>query len=96
MAAYLIADTKITDPEGYEKYKALARPIAESFGGMYLARGGEMHVADSELWSPVRVVIIQFDSMEQARAFVDSDEYAPVAAMRHKFADSTVVLVDAA
>ncbi len=94
MAAYLIADTKVTDPEGYERYKALARPIAERYGGEYLARGGELHVDDSDLWSPARLVIIRFPDLATAREFLGSDEYAPVKAMRHEFADSTVVVVD--
>lgn len=93
MAAYLIADTNIHDAEGYEEYKALARPLVEKYGGRYLARGGELHVDDDDLWSPTRVVVVEFPDMESARRFLDSDEYAPVKALRHKHADSTVVLV---
>jgi uncharacterized protein (DUF1330 family) len=93
MAAYLIADTNIRDAEGYEEYKALARPVVEKYGGRYLARGGELHVDDDDLWSPTRVVVVEFPDMESARRFLDSDEYAPVKALRHKHADSTIVLV---
>ncbi|MEN9467883.1 MAG: hypothetical protein RL081_1884, partial [Pseudomonadota bacterium] len=42
MAAYLVVDTLLDNPELYEEYKRLARPLAERFGGEYLARGGEM------------------------------------------------------
>jgi uncharacterized protein (DUF1330 family) len=94
MPAYVIADTAVKDPEGYEEYKALARPIAEKYGGRYLARGGETHVVDAELWTPTRMVIIEFPDLEAAMAFTGSAEYAPVAALRHTFADSTVVVVD--
>jgi uncharacterized protein (DUF1330 family) len=94
MAAYLIADTRITDPEGYEEYKALARPIAESFGGEYIARGGEMVVADDQLWSPTRLVVIRFPDLDTARRFLASDEYAPARALRHRYAESTVVVVE--
>lgn len=94
MTAYIVADTKITDPDGYERYKALARPIVERFGGRYLARGGDLSVDDADLWSPSRVVIIEFRDAATARAFLDSDEYAPVKAMRREFADSTLVVVD--
>lgn len=94
MAAYLIADTKIHDPEGYEEYKVQARAIAERYGGEYLARGGEHHVVDDELWSPNRLVIVRFPDMAAARAFADSEEYAPVAELRHRHADSTVVIVE--
>jgi uncharacterized protein (DUF1330 family) len=47
MAAYLIVDTKIKDADAYEDYKRLARPIVESYGGEYLARGGEMTVPET-------------------------------------------------
>ena len=94
MAAYVIVDTKIHDAQGYEEYKALARPIAEKYGGRYLARGGAMHVVDEQLWSPTRMVLLEFPDVEAARRFNDSDEYAPVKAMRHEYADSTLVIID--
>jgi uncharacterized protein (DUF1330 family) len=94
MSAYLIADTKIHDAEGYEQYKALARPAAEAFGGEYVARGGEMVVADEQLWSPTRIVVIRFPDLASAHQFLDSDEYAPAKALRHQFATSTVVVVE--
>lgn len=94
MAGYVIVDTEIRDPEGYERYKALARPIAERFGGEYLVRGGEMQVDDADLWSPTRMVVLRFPDTDAARAFLDSDEYAPVKAMRHEFARSTLVVVE--
>ena len=96
MAAYIIVDTAVHDPESYEEYKALARPIAEKYGGRYLARGGEMDVIEKDLWSPTRMVLIEFPDIDAARAFANSDEYAPVGALRHQYADSTLVIVDGA
>jgi hypothetical protein len=46
VTAYLIAATNVHDAENYERYKELARPIAERYGGEYLARGGELRVDD--------------------------------------------------
>ena len=40
MAVYMVVDTKIKNPEAYEEYKIKAKPIVESYGGEYLARGG--------------------------------------------------------
>lgn len=94
MAAFVIADTKIENPQEYEDYKVKAKAIAESYGGRYRARGGETDVIDAELWTPTRLVIIEFPDIESARAFVHSPEYAPVAALRHAHAKSTVVIVD--
>lgn len=94
MSAYVIVDTKIHDADRYEEYKALARPIAEKYGGRYLVRGGPIEVVDDDLWSPTRIVLVEFPDVESARRFHTSEEYAPVAAMRHEYADSTVVIVD--
>jgi uncharacterized protein (DUF1330 family) len=94
MPAYLIVDTDISDPQAYETYKAQARPIAESYGGAYRARGGETDTFEDTLWSPTRVVIIEFPDMKSARDFVNSPEYAPVKAIRQAAAKCTVMLVD--
>ena len=94
MAAFVIADTRIENPDDYEDYKAKAKAIAESYGGVYRARGGALEVVDSDLWSPTRMVIIEFPDLASARAFAHSPEYAPVAAIRHANAKSTVVIVE--
>ena len=94
MSAYIIVDTRINNAEAYEGYKAQAKPIVEKYGGTYRARGGTLDVVESDLWSPTRIVIIEFPDMESARTFVDSEEYAPVKAIRHANADCSVVIVE--
>ena len=94
MAAFVIADTKIENAAEYEEYKVKAKAIAESYGGTYRARGGQIEVIDSDLWTPTRVVIIEFPDYASAQAFAHSEEYAPVAALRHANAKSTVIIVD--
>lgn len=94
MSAFLIVDTKIENPDKYEEYKKLARPIAEKFGGVYRARGGELDVRETDLWTPTRVVIIEFPDMDSARAFFDSAEYAPVKPLRRDNASCTLFIVE--
>ncbi|MGD2171314.1 MAG: DUF1330 domain-containing protein [Gammaproteobacteria bacterium] len=94
MSAYLIVDTQIDNPEAYEEYKRLAKPIAEKYGGIYRARGGEMDIRETDLWTPTRMVIIEFPDMDAARAFVDSEEYAPVKPLRRENARCTLLLLD--
>lgn len=96
MSAFLIVDTKITDPVAYETYKAQAKPIAEKFGGVYRARGGAMDVLEADLWSPTRLVIIEFPDVDAARAFVTADEYAPVQKIRHANAKCTSIILEGA
>jgi len=94
MSAYLVADTQIENDEEYEKYKALARPIVEQYGGVYVARGGELDIRETDLWSPTRMVIIEFPDMQSAQAFIDSDEYAPVKPLRRNNAKCTLFIID--
>ncbi len=94
MSAFIIVDTKVSDPEAYEEYKKLAKPIAEKFGGVYRARGGELDIRETDLWTPTRIVVVEFPDMDSARAFIDSDEYAPGKKIRHANAECTLFIVD--
>ena len=94
MSAYLIVDVNITNPAAYEEYKNLARPIAEKFGGVYRVRGGALDIRENALWTPTRIVIIEFPDVKSAQAFVDSDEYAPVKPIRLKNSECTLFIVD--
>ena len=94
MSAFIIVDTKIKDAGAYEEYKRLARPIAEKYGGVYRTRGGDIEVLESDLWSPTRIVIVEFPDVESAKRFADSEEYAPVQAIRRANAKCTLIIVD--
>ena len=95
MSAYLFLDTKIHNAETYEDYKRQAKPIAESYGGVYRVRGTELDVIEADLWSPTRIVIIEFPSVAQAKAFITSAEYAKVKPIREQNADCTTFIVAA-
>jgi uncharacterized protein (DUF1330 family) len=96
MSAFIVVDTQIENPEEYKEYMKLAKPIAEKFGGNYRARGGDMDIRETDLWTPTRMVIIEFPDMAAARAFVDSEEYAPVRPLRRNNAKCTLLILDGA
>ena len=75
MAAYIIVDGEVTNSEKMEIYKAQAKPLVESFGGEYLARGGSMSIKENQRWTPHRLVLLKFPSMAQAEVFYNSPEY---------------------
>jgi uncharacterized protein (DUF1330 family) len=95
MSAYVIVDIHVTDPAGYEEYKKLAPATVSSFGGRYLARGGHAETLEGE-WPVGRLVILEFEDILHAKAWLDSPEYAPARAMRHKYAKSRMVVVEGA
>lgn len=62
MAAYLVVDTKLSNPELYEEHKLKAKPLVEKLGGEYLARGGNISLKESHLWTATRMVLIRVPS----------------------------------
>lgn len=93
MTAFVIVDIEVTDPVGYEDYKRLAAPTVALYGGKYIARGGHTETLEGN-WSPKRLVILQFESVERAKAWVNSDEYREARALRHKYATSEMIVVE--
>ncbi|MGH1361790.1 MAG: DUF1330 domain-containing protein [Burkholderiaceae bacterium] len=81
MAAYIIADVKVTDPEQYKQYGALTPAAVAAAGGEFLVRGGQVGVLEGG-WDPTRVVVIRFEDMPAAKAFYDSALYTAARAKR--------------
>lgn len=95
MPAYVIGDIEVTDPEGYESYKALASPAIEAYGGRYLVRGGEVDVLEGD-WTPRRLVTLEFESVARARECLESPEYREARGLRRRSARANMVVVDGA
>jgi len=93
MSAYLIADIEVNDPTRYEDYKRMAAASVAEFGGTYVVRGGAAETLEGD-WIPARVVVLRFPSLDQARAWWDSDRYASAKSLRHSAATSRIILVE--
>jgi uncharacterized protein (DUF1330 family) len=93
MTAYVIVDIHVTDPIRYEEYKKLAAPTVEQYGGRYIARGGKTEILEGE-WVPSRLVILQFDTIDQAKVWLHSPEYSRVKQIRHETATSNMVVIE--
>ena len=93
MSAYVIVDIKVTDPVGYEEYKKLAPPVVAAYGGKYLARGGKTETLEGD-WSPNRLVILEFESAERAKEWLNSPEYRAARQLRHQTTQTNMVVVE--
>ncbi len=93
MPAYVINDMVVTDPVLFEEYKKLSPPTVAQYGGRFLVRGGHTDTLEGE-WSPKRLVIIEFPSVAQARAWADSPEYAPAKRLRQITTISNLIVVE--
>jgi len=91
--AYLIANIDVTESAQYEEYKQMAAPTVVAHGGRYLVRGGTAERLTGD-WAPRRIVVLEFPSMEQAKAWWTSTDYAPAKALREQAARSEMILVE--
>jgi uncharacterized protein (DUF1330 family) len=92
MAAYVIVETDITDPERYERYKAASPGAVAAGGGRFLARGGAMDMLEGD-WRPPRLVILEFEDLAAARRWYDSEIYRQARAFREGAARIRMVAV---
>lgn len=93
MPAYVINDMEITDPVVFEQYRQLTPATVAQYGGRFIVRGGAIEPLEGD-WSPKRLVILEFPSAEQARAWIDSPEYAPARRLRQASSRSSIILVE--
>ena len=89
---YWIARVDVRDPEGYKDYVAATRAAFGKYKATFLARGGNHELAEGP--GRARNVIIEFPSMAEARDCYHSPEYQVAAAIRQKYADGEIVLVE--
>jgi uncharacterized protein (DUF1330 family) len=93
MAAYVIANVNVKDPALYEEYRKRVPETVARHGGRFLVRGGAAQTLEGA-WTPSRMVVLEFASLEHARRWYDSDDYREPKAMRMKAALSDVLLVE--
>jgi len=93
MPAYVVVDINVNDPAGYEDYKGLAPPSIAANQGRYLARGGQTEILEGD-WTPNRLVILQFDTIEQAKKWLSSLEYSAARELRHRTAATNMVVIE--
>lgn len=95
MSAYIVAEVEVTDSGTFEEYRKLVPPTIEAFGGRYVVRGGAVGSLEGD-WRPKRMVVIEFDDMERAKAWHGSELYAPAKALREASANTRMIVVEGA
>jgi uncharacterized protein (DUF1330 family) len=92
MPAYVIVETDVTDPEQYEKYKAASPAAIAAGGGRFLVRGGEHVVLEGD-WHPPRLVVLEFEDLEAAKRWYDSEIYQEAKKLREGAAGFRAIAV---
>lgn len=84
MAAYIIVDVTISDTVAYEEYKKLTPASIAAYDGKFIVRGAQTQTLEGD-WEPQRIVVLEFPSVERAKEWWNSSEYAPAKSIRQRF-----------
>ena len=93
MAAYIIFDVEVTDPTLADDYLKLANESLVPFQSKTIVHAGMLEVLDGD-WEPERVVVVEFESMEQARQWYMSPAYTKAKDILRRAASTKVILVE--
>ena len=91
MAAYVIAH--LTDAENYKGYQALTPDAIAKNSGRFLVRGGPVITIEDDEESR-RVVVLEFEYVDAARAFYNSPEYREARNARENAAEMQMIIVE--
>jgi uncharacterized protein (DUF1330 family) len=94
MAAYVIGQLNIRDTSWLEKYRATVPGIVTRHGGKYLVRGGKMEKLEGSVPLPTSFVVIEFPTLDKARAFYTDPEYGPYIKLRQGGSDLEMAIVE--
>ena len=93
MAAYVVVQVlEVRDPVALGEYRQRVGPTIESYGGTVRVAAGQVQVLEGT-WQPA-LVLIEFDSVERARAWYDSEEYRPLKELRQRASSADAVIVE--
>jgi uncharacterized protein (DUF1330 family) len=94
MAAYVLSEiVEILDRVLMEKYRSLAQTSIEQYGGRYIVRGGAIEKLEGD-WNPHAFIVVEFPTMERAREWYQSPEYAEALAIRSQAFNRRLFLID--
>jgi uncharacterized protein (DUF1330 family) len=91
--AYVVVEVNESDREQYAKYREAAPPAIAAYDGRYLTRDGRLETFEGD-WTPPRVVILEFPSLERAREWYESEQYRAARALREGAATLRMVAIE--
>ena len=90
--AYWIGRVDVRDEAAYQAYIAANATAFEKYGARFLVRGGPFDAPEGTARG--RNVVIEFASLELARACYHSPEYQRAAALRWPISENDLVIIE--
>jgi uncharacterized protein (DUF1330 family) len=94
MTAYVISEVEVLDDRLIDTYRRAAETTIGQYGGRYIVRGGPIELVEGERNPARRFVIVEFPTMERAREWYRSPEYAEALKVRATALTRTLVFVE--
>jgi uncharacterized protein (DUF1330 family) len=89
---YLIAHIRVHDADAFEEFKALSGAAIKAHNGRVLVRNPQPD--HREGGAQGLAIVIEFDSIDAARDFYQSDAYSEARAVREKISETDLILVE--
>jgi uncharacterized protein (DUF1330 family) len=89
---YWIVNVSVHDPEHYPEYLAAAIPVFEKFGANFVVRGGPYDLMEGK--ARERNFVIEFADRATAIGCYKSPEYQAAVAIREKYSDADLIIID--
>ena len=93
MPAYVIVDVEITDANLYGQFVEQVTATVEAHGGKFVVRGGAFETILGD-WTPRRLAIVEFGSLQQVRTWLGSPEYTALDDIRSRSSNINMVIVE--
>ncbi len=96
MAAYVISEVEMVDPERFQRYRSLAPATIAKYGGHYIVRGGPVETVEGgdEDWQQKQIVIVEFPNLAKAHEWYASPEYAEALEVRRAALNRRLIFVE--
>ncbi|MXZ92700.1 MAG: DUF1330 domain-containing protein [Chloroflexi bacterium] len=90
----VIIDTEINDPEGLAAMSERVRQVVTRDHGEVLVRGGAITPKHGNAAPPVRMTVVEFNSVEDAEALFEDAGVRELQEERHRYATSTAFIIE--
>jgi uncharacterized protein (DUF1330 family) len=93
MSAYVVAHVDVKNWDAYREYMRHTPRVIAKFGGRFIARGGEMVTLEGPE-ETLRVVLVEFPTLDSAKNFYNSPDYKAVRKLREGGGSAKLVAID--
>jgi len=90
---YIVAEVKVHDADAMARYRLMSQAAVEQYGGRFLVRGGAAEILEGKWTPPQRMVVVEFDTVDQAKRFYDSAEYQAARKVRQNAAEMNMLVI---